>query len=243
MVKLILTLILLYCIYVVYFFIGDHRRKKRRKDIVGSGSNLTELSRRTEDIVGKSKFNLSHSLPEATTTLKTEKGTENPDIFVPSNDTQASAEVPPEELDEAFSDTPSDEDNEPMDIDVPLEYEDNEPEEEPEPEEEEVEGTAQAALASGVSFEELGNAVRAVNHSEEATQKQKEEAGRTLLEMRQTDMFEQLVSGKPDRAAIVSEFMDAHLSAFYRKLEAESSDKGSNGGKKVPADFDIRNFA
>lgn len=242
MVKLILTLILLYCIYVVYFFIGDHRRKKRKKDIVGSGSNLTELSRRTEDIVGKSKFSLSHSLPEATTTLKTKKEIENPDIFVPSNEKQSSAEVPPDELDEAFSNTPPEEENEPMDIDVPLEYEDSETEEDPEPEEEEVEGAAQAVLASGVRFEELGNAVRAVTHKEEATQKQKEEAGRTLLEMRQTDMFEQLVSGKPDRAAIVTEFMDAHLSAFYRKLEAEKPEANKTG-KNVPADFDIRNFA
>ncbi len=242
MVKIILTLIFLYCIYVVYFFIGDNRRKRRKKDIVGNGSNLTDLSRRTDDIVGKSKFNLSHSLPEATTTLKSENTTENPDIFVPSSEKQPAAEVPPEEMDAAFSETPPDEENEPMDIDVPLEYEDNEPEE-PEPEEEEVEGAAQAALASGVRFEELGNAVRAVNNKEETTQKQKEEAGRTLLEIRQTDMFEQLVSGKPDRANIVTEFMDAHLSAFYRRLDERNTESGGNNGKKVPADFDIRNFA
>lgn len=243
MVKAILTLIFLYCIYVVYFFIGDNRRKKRKKDIVGNGNNLTELNRRTDDIVGKSKFDLSHSLPEATTNLKSEKEIENPDIFVPVSEKLVAVEVPPEEMDEAFSETPSDEENEPMDIDVPLEYEDNETEEEPESEEEEVEGAAQAALASGVRFEDLGNAVRAVIHKEEITQKQKEEAGRTLFEIRQTDMFEQLVSGKPDRVSTVTEYMDAHLSAFYRRLDARNTETGNNSGKKVPADFDIRNFA
>lgn len=242
MVNFILTLIFLYCIYVVYFFIGDNRRKRRKKNIVGDGSNLRELNRRTDDIVGKSKFNLSHSQPEATTTSKSDKTTENPDIFVPANVKQAAAEVPPEEMDEAFSETPPDEENEPMDIDVSLEYEDNEPEE-PEPEEEEVEGAAQAALASGVRFEDLGNAVRAVTQKEATTRKQKEEAGRTLLEIRQTDMFEQLVSGNPDRANIVTEFMDAHLSAFYRRLDKQSTETANNSGKKVPADFDIRNFA
>jgi hypothetical protein len=46
-----------------------------------------------------------------------------------------------------------------MDIDYPLEYEMEDEDEETE----DVEGTAQAALASGVEFEDLGNAVRTVN--------------------------------------------------------------------------------
>lgn len=94
-----------------------------------------------------------------------------------------------------------------MEIDIPLEYEAQENEDEPEDEEEEVEGTAQAALASGVQFDDLGNMVRTVNRKDEATSEQKQKAGNTLLEMRQTDMFEQVVSGKPDAKRIVTDLM------------------------------------
>ena len=84
--------------------------------------------------------------------------------------------MPQEELDETFSDTPPpDEDNKPMDIDYQLEYEaTDENEDEPEDEEEEIEGTAQAALASGVQFDDLGNMVRTVNRKDEATPEQKQ---------------------------------------------------------------------
>ena len=150
--------------------------------------------------------------------------------------------MPPEELDEAFSDTPPDEDNEPMDIDYPLEYEQTDVnEDEPEDEEEEVEGAAQAALASGVQFDDLGNMVRTVNRKDEATPEQKQKAGNTLLEMRQTDMFEQVVSGKPDAKKIVSDLMAESLSAFYELKDKEAGTTGS--GKKAPDSFNIKDFA
>ncbi len=180
--------------------------------------------------------------PLATTSPKSENQVENPDTFAPPNEVKPSAEVPPEELDEAFSDTPPDEDNEPMDIDYPLEYEPAEAnEEEPEDEEEEVEGTAQAALASGVQFEDLGNMIRTVNRKDEATDEQKQKAGDTLLEMRQTDMFEQVVSGKPDAKRIVTDLMTESLSAFYERKDKEAGTTGS--GKKAPESFSIRDFA
>ena len=150
--------------------------------------------------------------------------------------------MPPEELDEAFSDTPPDEDNEPMDIDYPLEYEQTDVnEDEPEDEEEEVEGAAQAALASGVQFDDLGNMVRTVNRKDEATPEQKQKAGNTLLEMRQTDMFEQVVSGKPDAKRIVTDLMAESLSAFYERKDKEAGTTGN--GKKAPDSFNIRDFA
>lgn len=252
MEKIFIAVVALYALFVGIYFLYLRAGKRRKKNIVGKGSSIHETGQIKTDIVGKSRFDLSSSKPLtakskplAATPPKSENREENPDTFVLPNEVKPSAEVPPEELDEAFSDTPPDEDNEPMDIDYPLEYEteeSNENETEDEEEEtEEVEGTAQAALASGVQFDDLGNAVRTVNKTDEATPEQKQKAGDTLLEMRKTDMFEQVVSSKPDAKRIVSDLMAESLADFHRRKDKEAGAEGTE--KKVPVDFNIRDFA
>ena len=248
MEKIFITVVVLYALFVAIYLLQLKVGKRRRKNIIGEGSTIQETGRLKSDIVGKSRFDLSaakplaaKSEPLAASSPKTENPTENPDTFVPPNEVKPSAEVPQEELDEAFSDTPPDEDNEPMEIDYALEYEADENEDEPDDEEEEVEGTAQAALASGVQFDDLGNMVRTVNKTDKATPEQKKKAGDTLLEIRQTDMFEQVVSGKPDAKRIVTDLMAESLSAFYERKDKEAGTTGS--GKKAPDNFNIRDFA
>ena len=249
MEKIFITVVILYALFVGIYLLRLKVGKRRRKNIVGQGSSIQETGRLKSDIVGKSRFDLSaakpltaKSEPLAASSPKTENPTGNPNTFVPPNEVKPSAEVPQEELDETFSDTPPDEDNEPMDIDYPLEYEQTDVnEDEPEDEEEEVEGAAQAALASGVQFDDLGNMVRTVNRKDEATPEQKQKAGNTLLEMRQTDMFEQVVSGKPDAKRIVTDLMAESLSAFYERKDKEAGTMGSE--KKAPDTFNIRDFA
>ena len=248
MEKIFITTVVLYSLFVGIYLLWMQAGKKRKKNIIGKGSSIQETGQLKTDSVGKSRFDLKASKPLATisephtaSSLKTENRGENPDTFVPSNEVKTSAEVPQEELDEAFSVTSPDEDNEPMDIEYPLEYEASETDEdEPEDEEEEVEGTSQASLASGVPFDDLGNAVRTVNRSEEATPEQKQKAGNTLLDLRQTDMFEQVVSGKPDARRIVTELMAESLSAFYERKDKEAGTTGS--GQKAPDSFNIRDF-
>ncbi len=248
MEKIFITVVILYALFVGIYHLRLKVGKRRKKNIVGQGSSIQETGRLKSDIVGKSRFDLSaakplaaKSEPLAASSPKTENSQENPNIFAQPNEVKPWAEVPQEELDEAFSDTPPDEDNEPMEIDYSLEYEAQENEDEPEDEEEEVEGTAQAALASGVQFDDLGNMVRTVNRKDEATSEQKQKAGNTLLEMRQTDMFEQVVSGKPDAKRIVTDLMAESLSAFYERKDKEAGTTGS--GKKAPDSFNIRDFA
>ena len=248
MEKIFITVVILYALFVGIYLLRLKVGKRRKKNIVGQGSSIQETGRLKSDIVGKSRFDLSaakplaaKSEPLAASSPKTENSQENPNIFAQPNEVKPWAEVPQEELDEAFSDTPPDEDNEPMEIDYSLEYEAQENEDEPEDEEEEVEGTAQAALASGVQFDDLGNMVRTVNRKDETTSEQKQKAGNTLLEMRQTDMFEQVVSGKPDAKRIVTDLMAESLSAFYERKDKEAGTTGS--GKKAPDSFNIRDFA
>lgn len=248
MEKIFITVVILYALFVGIYLLRLKVGKRRKKNIVGQGSSIQETGRLKSDIVGKSRFDLSaakplaaKSEPLAASSPKTENSQENPNIFAQPNEVKPWAEVPQEELDEAFSDTPPDEDNEPMEIDYSLEYEAQENEDEPEDEEEEVEGTAQAALASGVQFDDLGNMVRTVNRKDEATSEQKQKAGNTLLEMRQTDMFEQVVSGKPDAKRIVTDLMAESFSAFYERKDKEAGTMGSE--KKAPDTFNIRDFA
>lgn len=248
MEKIFITVVVLYALFVAIYLLRLKIGKRRRKNIIGEGSTIQKTGRLKSDIVGKSQFDLSaakpltaKSEPLAASSPKMENQQEIPDTFVPPNEVKSSPEVPQEELDEAFSDTPPDEDNEPMDIDYSLEYEADENEDEPEDEDEEVEGTAQAALVSGVQFDDLGNMVRTVNRKDEATPEQKKKAGDTLLEIRQTDMFEQVVSGKPDAKRIVTDLMAESLSAFYERKDKEAGTMGSE--KKAPDTFNIRDFA
>lgn len=248
MEKIFITVVVLYALFVAIYLLRLKIGKRRRKNIIGEGSTIQETGRLKSDIVGKSQFDLNaakpltaKSEPLAASSSKMENQQEIPDTFVPPNEVKSSPEVPQEELDEAFSDTPPDEDNEPMDIDYSLEYEADENEDEPEDEDEEVEGTAQTALASGVQFDDLGNMVRTVNRKDEATPEQKKKAGDTLLEIRQTDMFEQVVSGKPDAKRIVTDLMAESLSAFYERKDKEAGTMGSE--KKAPDTFNIRDFA
>lgn len=238
MEKIFTTVVVLYALFVAIYFVRANTRKKRKKNIVGQGSTIQETGRLKADIVGKSRFDLRASLPLAATLPKAEQANESPDE-VPG---KPSPKVPQEELDEAFSDTPNEDNNEPMDIDYPLEYELREVnEDEPEEEDEEVEGAAQASLASGVAFDDLGNALRTVNRTEEASKEQKEAAGNTLLEIRQTDMFEQVVSGKPDAKRIVNDLMAESLAAFYERKEQEAG--SIENSKKAPDNFNVRDFA
>lgn len=248
MEKLFVTVIILYAIFVGVYFLYLDAGSKRKKDVIGKGSPIQATRQLETDIVGKSKFDIRASKPPAAkpvppdaTSQKSENPQEKPDIFVTLNDVGSPAEVAQEELDGVFSDTPPDENNEPMDIDYPLEYGSPEDDEEMEDETEEVEGAAQEALASGVEFEDLGNAVRAVNRRREVTPEQRKKAGDTLLEIRQTDMFEQLVSGKPDAKKIVTDLMAESFADFHRRKDKESGTNGS--GKKAPDNFNIRDFA
>lgn len=254
MEKLFLIIIVLYGLFVGIYLLRPIVSKNRKKSMIGDGGSPGETGQLKANIVGKSRFDLGASTPKAAistplaaTSAESEKAQDNPGTFAPPNEEKPPAEVPLEELDEAFSDTPPEEGNLPMDIDYMLEYEtekrnEDEPDNgEEEEETEEVEGMAAAALASGVQFEDLGNVIRTVNGADKATREQRQKAGNTLLEMRQTDMFEQIVTGKPDARKIVTDLISETLTAFHRKKDKEAGNTGS--GRKAPESFNIKDFA
>lgn len=240
MKDLFIIVTILYTLWVVVYLSWPNLLRKKDKQRQ-SKPQPPAGSSYEEDIIVKSTFDLCHSLPEVRKAENQKNGTDKQDIFAPSDEPKVPARIPDDELDEVFSQNGND--NEPMDIDIPLEYEDGKMDEDwTEDEEEEPWVPAGAILAEGSSFEEIGAAVRTIVHHQTATLEEKEIAGGVLLEIRQTDMFEQVVQSAPGRGDIVTEVMNLHLAAFHRRLVEKSSSTRGNKGKEAPKDFDIRNF-
>lgn len=98
-----------------------------------------------------------------------------------------------------------------------------------------------AARLPRVSFEQMGEAYRHVVHDPPSTDEQREETGRVLLGLKQTDMFEVIVSGRPDGNDRVKSLIDTYLSAFHRRMSERSAESPSPQGS-VPTGFDVREF-
>lgn len=240
MKEIVITGIVVYVLWVVIYLFYERiscQRKKQRH----STSNKPARKAPDDDIIVKSTFDMCHSLPEASKPENQKKAPEKPNIFAPSNEAKLPVRVPDEALDEMFSYNIEEVvDNPPLDIDIPLEYENDDDEFEDE-EDEESWMQSGVTLADGSSFEEMGAAMRTVIHHENATLPEKEQAGGVLLEIKQTDLFEQVVQSAPGRDDVVGELMSLHLTAYHRRLREEAEAAGTRG-RQAPRDFDIRNF-
>nr|WP_288210071.1 hypothetical protein [uncultured Dysgonomonas sp.] len=246
MKQYIISAIVLYALFVVLYLLRERILKRRKNAAKKSAFNPFRATPK-EDIIGKSKFDLRQSRTEATTLINNEKEKENASIFVEEEEKKTSATIPLDKLDEVFSkDDLSDKDSNEINLEIentPPEFEpDNDSEEidEEETEEEDTEGRAGVSMASGLDFNNLASMMRTVETPDNATSEEKEEAGRVLVEIRKTDMFEQVVSGKPKKKVIVSSLMDDYFSAFQRKQrEAEEIVEPT---VKAPTDFNVRNM-
>ena len=246
MKEYIISAILLYILFVVFYLLRERILKRKKNASKKPAFNLFRAAPK-EDIIGKSKFDLRQSRTEATTLINNEKEKENASIFVEEEERRTSVTIPLDKLDEVFSnDDLSDKDSNEINLEIentPPEFEpDNDSDEidEEETEEEDTEGRAGVSMASGLDFNNLASMMRTVETPDNATSEEKEEAGRVLVEIRKTDMFEQVVSGKPKKKVIVSSLMDDYFSAFQRKQrEAEEIVEPI---VKAPTDFNVRNM-
>ena len=242
MKEYIISAILLYILFVVFYLLRERILKRKKNASKKPAFNLFRAAPK-EDIIGKSKFDLRQSRTEATTLINNEKEKENASIFAEEEDKKTSVAIPLDKLDEVFSnDDLSDKDSNEINVEIentPPEFEpDNDSEEIDE--EEDTEGRAGVSMASGLDFNNLVSMMRTVETPDNATSEEKEEAGRVLVEIRKTDMFEQVVSGKPKKKVVVSSLMDDYFSAFQRKQrEAEEIVEPI---VKAPTDFNVRNM-
>lgn len=245
MKQYIISAIVLYALFVVLYLLRERMLKRRKNAAKKTDFNPFRAAPK-EDIIGKSKFDLRQSRTEATTLINNEKEKENASIFVEIEEKKTSVAIPLDKLDEVFSkDDLSDKDSNEINLEIentPPEFEpDNDSEEIDEEEtEEDTEGRAGVSMASGLDFNNLASMMRTVETPDNATSEEKEEAGRVLVEIRKTDMFEQVVSGKPKKKVIVSSLMDDYFSAYQRKQREAEEIVGPI--VKAPTDFNVRNM-
>ncbi|GAB6122471.1 hypothetical protein JCM30204_36200 [Dysgonomonas termitidis] len=248
MIRIFITAIVLYLIFLACYLVWERSVKRKRNAAKRPAFNPFKASPK-EDIIGKSGFDLRHSLPQATTLIKSDKREENTPTFAPGNagreNPETPATIPPSELDKVFSSGGTDDSGE-IDLSFNDEpegsasdgYEDNVDSEESG----EAGEPAGAGMATGVNFDDLSGMVKTVENPEAASSEQREEAGRVLAEVRQTDMFEQAVSGEPKKKATAGKLMDDYFAAYHRR-KREAGETNDEPGVKAPKDFDPRAFA
>jgi hypothetical protein len=240
MKSIFITAFVIYILWVVLYLLWERfsRRPGKQRQV---SQEIPSRNSQNDDIMGKSTFDLRHSLPEATKPENQKNGIQKEDSFAALAEVKPPAMVPDKELDETFSHNRDD--NQPMGISVPLEYDSNSHGDNlSEEEDEESWLPGNITLAEGSTFEEMGAAVRTVVHYSTATSREKEQAGGTLLEIRQTDMFEQLVQSEPGRRDIVSQVISLHLAAYHRRSDESIIVVHDTTGGEVPGDFDIKDF-
>ncbi|HML64763.1 MAG TPA: hypothetical protein PKC55_08055 [Dysgonomonas sp.] len=247
MKQYIISAIVLYTLFVVLYLLRDRMQKRKKNAAKKTVFNPFRAAQK-EDIIGKSKFDIRQSRTEATTLINNKKETENASIFVEKEEKKTSVAIPLDKLDEVFSTDNRTEDNS---DEINLEIENTPPELEPdydseeidetESEEEDTEGRAGVSMALGLDFNNLASMVRTVETPDNATSEEKEEAGRVLVEIRKTDMFEQVVSGEPKKKVVVSSLMDDYFAAFHRKQQ--EAGVLEEPIVRAPKEFDVRKFA
>ena len=153
----------------------------------------------TSDIIGKSHFKMASTrttaaIPtqEAATSEKGIELSEEEATFDDGNTETVSrpAQVPEEKLDETFTSIPPSE----------LEFGEDEPED----------GTPDTPRATGSSFDEIDDAVRAAKNPE-ATKKECERAAKVFSDMEGTELYEKLMSGSTEMSIRIKGLIEVRL--------------------------------
>ena len=153
----------------------------------------------TSDIIGKSRFKMASTrttaaIPtqEAATSEKGIELSEEEATFDDGNTETVSrpAQVPEEKLDETFTSIPPSE----------LEFGEDEPED----------GTPDTPRATGSSFDEIDDAVRAAKNPE-ATTAERERVAKVFSDMEGTELYEKLMSGSTELSIRIKGLIEVRL--------------------------------
>ena len=247
--RIFIIAIVLYLVFFACYLVWERSVKRKRNAAKRPAFNPFK-SPPKEDIIGKSGFDLRHSLPQATTLIKSEKREGNTPTFASENvkeETQNTpAAIPPSELDRVFSSGVETDDSGEIDLvinDEPEGEESGDYGDQVDTEEsEEAGGLSGVSMATGVNFDDLSGMVKTVENPDAASPEEREEAGRVITEIRKTDMFEQIVSGEPKKKTAAGKLMDDYFAAYHRR-KRETGEITDEPGVRAPKDFDIRAFA
>jgi len=245
MSRIFITAILLYLLFLACYLLWERSVQRKRN----ATKSPAFKSPPTEEIIGKGRFTLRHSLSEATTLIQSEKRAKNASIFAGGSEKTTgrdmSAAIPPSELDQVFSSGRAADDSGEIDLLM-----DDPPDEESEPadgmmdaeEGEEAGELTGVNLAVGINFNDLSGMVKAVANPAAATPEEQEAAGWTLVEVRKTDLFEQVVSGEPAKRITAGKLMDDFFAAYHRR-KREADEATEETAVKAPKEFNVRAYS
>ena len=182
-----------------------HERNSRRKKAEKAGQILTRMAVDMSEILGKSTFSLSHSTPQTPEKIENEKSVSEADTFAPEKEKYPKT-VSAEELDKLFA------------------------EGSPLPEELELMEDMDVPL----EFRKEP-ADRVAVSGEAASEEERIQAGKTLAELRNTPMFEQLTSGDAEREERIGSLIELHLAAYRKRKQPDSEP----AAETIPDTFSI----
>ena len=123
------------------------------------------------------------------------------------------------------------------DMDVPLEFRKEPADDNPPIDDDEQNRRLPGCTpqATGIRFEDMGLAVRVAVSGEAASEEERIQAGKTLAELRNTPMFEQLTSGDAEREERIGSLIELHLAAYRKRKQPDSEP----AAETIPDTFSI----
>ena len=191
MFRIALVLLLLYLLWLLLFLLYERGKRKNRAIEKKTCQTVSEA-----EIIGKSRFKLSHSKPQVRSYPKGEAEAKKASTFASENGQEPSEK--PDDL---------------PDIDeIPLAYESSDsPLFEEEDEELPIQGESE--YATGIDFERVLEAL-AVIHRHAHTEAERQRTGDTLSELEGTHLMETLRSDEK-RSTTIDEIVRARFKELY----------------------------
>lgn len=187
MFRIVLVLLLLYLLWLLLFLFYERKRRKKGEIPQKPFQTVSEA-----EIIGKSRFKLSHSTPQVRSYPKGEAEAKKASTFAPENGQE------PDDL---------------PDIDeIPLTYESSDSSSFEE-EDEELPIQGESEYATGIDFERVLEAL-AVIHRHAHTEAERQRTGDTLSELEGTHLMETLRSDEK-RSATIDEIIRARFEELY----------------------------
>ncbi|KGN83316.1 MULTISPECIES: hypothetical protein [Bacteroidales] len=192
MYRIVLAALLLYLLWLFLFLSYERRKRKNRAKEKKTCQAVSEA-----EIIGKSRFKISHSKPQVRSYPKGEAEAKKASTFAPEN-----GQEPLEEADEQ------------PDIDeIPLVYESSDAPSFEEEEDEELPVSGKSEYATGIDFERVLEAL-AVIHRHAHTDAERQRTGDTLRALEGTRLMETLRSDAK-RSATIDEIVRARFEELY----------------------------
>ena len=193
MYRIVLAFLLLYLLWLLLFLLYEGKIRKK-----GASSPKEPCQTVCEaEIIGKSRFKLSHSTPQVRSYPKGEAEAKKASIFALENGQEPSEE--PDDL---------------PDIDeIPLVYESSDAPSFEEEEDEELPVSGESEYATGIDFERVLEAL-AVIHRHAHTDAERQRTGDTLRALEGTRLMETLRSDAK-RSATIDEIVRARFEELY----------------------------